>query len=173
MCVEVMVKMNNPLFERNGELALWIDGAQIIDLQQGSPLGNWVFNMFIPNPAGTPFEGYRWRAIDLLKINWIWLTYYTTGNPSGFVGKVWWDHVVLAKKYIGTDQHLARRPAARGTNDAQCAVKFDRPRASYFPVQIRSNSIRRLGRRKLRKPGRRAKRRSRRPSRMATLKSPR
>jgi hypothetical protein len=99
--VEVMVKMNNPLSERNGELALWIDGTQIIHLRQGSPLGNWVFNMFTPNPTGTPFEGFRWRAVDLLKLNWILLQYYTTGNPSGFVGRVWWDHVVLAKKYVG------------------------------------------------------------------------
>jgi len=101
VCVEVMVKMNSPLSERNGELALWIDGTQIIYLRQGSPLGNWVFNMFTPSPAGTPFEGFRWRANDLLKLNWIWLQHYTTGDPSGFVGKVWWDHVVLAKKYIG------------------------------------------------------------------------
>jgi len=101
MCVEVMVKMNTPLTERNGELALWIDGTQIIHLRQGSPLGNWVVNMFTPNPAGTPFEGFRWRVVDLLKINWIWLNYYTTDNGPGVVGKVWWDHVVAAKKYIG------------------------------------------------------------------------
>jgi len=101
MCVEVMVQMNSPLSGRNGELALWIDGKQVIDLRQGSPLGNWVFNLFTPSPAGTPFDGFRWRAIDLLKLNWIWLQHYTTGDPPGFVGKVWWDHVVLANKYIG------------------------------------------------------------------------
>jgi len=114
MCVEVMVKMNSPLTERNGELALWINGTQIIDLRQGSPLGNWVFNVFTPNPAGAPFEGFRWRAVDLLKLNWIWLNYYTTDNPPGVVGKVWWDHVVLAKKYIGpiNTLQLSNTPAA-------------------------------------------------------------
>ena len=101
MCVEVMVKMNNPLSERNGELALWIDGKQIIDLREGSPLGIWNYNMFTPDPSGTPFEGFRWRATDPLNLNWIKLQHYTTADPSGFVGKVWWDHVVLAKKYIG------------------------------------------------------------------------
>lgn len=116
MCVEVMVKMNNPLSERNGELALWIDGTQIIDLRQGSPLGNWAFNIFTPSPTGAPFEGFRWRAIDLLKLNWIWLQHYTTGDPSGFVGKVWWDHVVLAKKYIGPINSVSNPPPAAPTS---------------------------------------------------------
>jgi hypothetical protein len=101
MCVEVMVKMNNPPSERNGELALWIDGNAIVHLREGSPLGNWVFNMFTPGPTGAPFEGFRWRATDLLKINWLWLKHYATDDPPGFVGRMWWDHVVLAKKYIG------------------------------------------------------------------------
>jgi len=101
MCVEVMVKMNNPLTARNGELALWIDGTQVIHLRQGSPLGNWSFNIFTPSPSGTPFDGFRWRSVDLLNLNWLLLQYYTTGNPSGFVGRLWWDHVVLAKQYIG------------------------------------------------------------------------
>jgi hypothetical protein len=112
MCVEVKVKMNSPLSGRNGELALWIDGTQLLDLRQGSPLGNWVFNMFTPNPAGTPFDGFRWRATDLLKLNWIWLQHYTTGNPPGFIGKVWWDHIVLAKKYIGPINTSPSPPAA-------------------------------------------------------------
>src|SRR5438445_464213 len=94
MCVEVMVKMNNPLSERNGEMALWIDGTQIIDLRQGSPLGNWVSNMFTPSPTGVPFEGFRWRTVDLLKLNWIWLQHYVTDDPAGFVGRVWWVHIV-------------------------------------------------------------------------------
>jgi hypothetical protein len=101
ICVEIMVKMNTPVTERNGEVAFWIDGTQILNLRQGSPLGNWVFNTFTPNAAGMPFEGFRWRADDLLKLNWIWLNYYTTDNAAGVIGKVWWDHVVLAKRYIG------------------------------------------------------------------------
>jgi hypothetical protein len=101
MCVEVMVKMNNPPTENNGELALWIDGNAIVHLRQGSPLGKWLVNMFTPGSTGVPFEGFRWRDTDLLKLNWIWLTHYATDDPSGFVGRMWWDHVVLARKYIG------------------------------------------------------------------------
>jgi hypothetical protein len=101
MCVEVMVKMNNPTSASNGELALWIDGVQIIHLREGSPLGRWAGNIFTPDPSGSPFEGFRWRSVDQLNLNWIWLLYYTTGDPQGFVGKMWFDHVVLAKRYIG------------------------------------------------------------------------
>jgi hypothetical protein len=101
MCVEVLAKMNNPVSASNGELALWIDGTQIIHLREGNPRGRWNFNMFFPDPTGTGFEGFQWRNVSQLNLNWIWLLYYTTGNPQGFVGKVWFDHVVLAKKYIG------------------------------------------------------------------------
>jgi hypothetical protein len=101
VCVEVMVKMNSPATARNGELALWIDGKQVIHLRQGAPLGTWVFDKFTPGPSGVPFEGFRWRAEDVLKVNWLWLKHYTTADPSGFEGRMWWDNVVLAKKYIG------------------------------------------------------------------------
>ena len=101
MCVEVMVKMNDPVSTSNGELALWIDGTQVIHLREGAPLGLWNANMFTPDPSGSPFEGFQWRNVDQLNLNWIWLLYYTTGDPQGFVGKLWFDHVVLARKYIG------------------------------------------------------------------------
>jgi uncharacterized repeat protein (TIGR01451 family) len=52
-CVEVMVKLNNPVSSYNGELALWID------------------------------------------------VHYVTQDPPGYVGKVWFDDVVLATSYIG------------------------------------------------------------------------
>jgi hypothetical protein len=101
MCIEVMVKMNNPVSSNSGELALWVDGVQAIHLREGSPIGLWTINQFKPDPSGSPFEGFRWRSTSQLNLNWIWLLYYTTGNPQGFVGKVWFDHVVLATKYIG------------------------------------------------------------------------
>jgi hypothetical protein len=100
-CIEVMVKMNNPVSSNNGELALWIDGVQVIHLREGAPRGRWNINMFFPDPTGTPFEGFRWRSASQLNLNWIWLLHYTTGNPQGLVGRVWFDHVVLAKKYVG------------------------------------------------------------------------
>lgn len=101
MCVEVMVKMNDPVSAGNGELAFWIDGKQVISLREGAPIGRWNFNMFFPEANGSPFEGFRWRGTTQLNLNWIWLLYYTTRNPQGLVGKMWFDHVVLAKQYIG------------------------------------------------------------------------
>jgi hypothetical protein len=101
MCVEVMVKMNDPVSASNGEMALWIDGIQIVRLRPGAPRGRWSSNMFFPDSAGSPFEGFRWRSADLLNLNSIWLLNYSDGNPQGLVGKVWFDHVVVAKKYIG------------------------------------------------------------------------
>jgi hypothetical protein len=101
MCVEVMAKMNTPTSASNGELALWIDGAQVIHLREGAPRGRWNANMFFPDSTGSSFEGFQWRNVSQLNLNWIWLLYYTTGNPKGFVGRVWFDHVVLARSYIG------------------------------------------------------------------------
>lgn len=101
MCVEVMVKMNDPVSTRNGELALWIDGTQVIHLREGSPRGRWNSNLFFPDPTGAPFEGFQWRSVSQLNLNWIWLLYYTTANPQGLMGRVWFDHVVVARNYIG------------------------------------------------------------------------
>lgn len=102
MCVEIMVKLNNPVQAFNGELALWIDGRQIIHLREGSPFGRWLWNMFHPNTTeGAPFEGFQWRNDSQLKINWIWLLHYVTEASAGLVGKVWFDDIVLAKSYIG------------------------------------------------------------------------
>jgi hypothetical protein len=102
ICVEVMVKMNDPVTANNGELALWIDGQQKIYLKQGSPKGQWLLNMFTPDSnSSSTFEGFQWRNSTQLNINWIWLLYYTTDNPNGLVGKVWFDDIVVAKSYIG------------------------------------------------------------------------
>lgn len=96
----------------NGAMALWLDGRQVIHLRQNSPTGTWVHNMFPPGVGGTPFEGFRWRAIDLLKLNWVSLQHYTSENPQGFGGRVWWDHLVLAKKYAGPISTSGSPPAS-------------------------------------------------------------
>jgi hypothetical protein len=101
MCVEIMVKTNDPVSASNGQMALWIDGVQIVHLGAGSPRGRWSANMFFLDPNGAPFEGFQWRLDEALQLNWIWLLFYTTRNPPGIVGKVWFDHVVVAKSYIG------------------------------------------------------------------------
>lgn len=108
ICVEAMIKVNSPLSESNGEQALWIDGRlwskdgqTISRLGPGFPNGKWVWDSFIPDPASPPFEGYRWRIIEELKINYLWLLFYITEAPAGHVSKVWFDHVVVARDYVG------------------------------------------------------------------------
>ena len=120
-CVEVMVKMND-LGDTNGELALWIDGQPVSHLGKGFPSGKWVFDKFYPQqhgegvrwnhqkgdreyfttgPMGDPFEGFRFRTVESLKVNFLWLYVYLTAGTPGHVNRVWFDDVVVAKHYIG------------------------------------------------------------------------
>ncbi|UCG56563.1 MAG: hypothetical protein JSU70_17075 [Phycisphaerales bacterium] len=115
ICVELMMQMNDPAEESNGRQALWIDGephtkdGQIISgLGKGFPRGKWVWDSFIPQPDGVPFEGFRWRSTERLKLNFLWVLLYVTKAPPGHVSKVWFDDIVVAKKYIG--------PIATGQN---------------------------------------------------------
>lgn len=100
-CVEVMAKMNEPVAESNGELALWIDGALVSHLGPGFPKGRWTGGIFTPNRFGKPFEGFQWRNDQALQLNWFMLQHYTTKDPPGYVGHVLYDHVVLATSRIG------------------------------------------------------------------------
>jgi hypothetical protein len=107
-CVELMMKMNNPVTEHNGEQAIWIDGkpwikqGQIVShLGEGFPRGKWVWDSFIPDPNGVPFEGFQWRSDENLKLNFLWILLYITDAPPGHVSKVWFDDIVAAKEYIG------------------------------------------------------------------------
>jgi hypothetical protein len=108
ICVELMMKMNDPLTAYNGEQALWINGqpwtkdGQIVShLGPGFPNGSWVWDNFIPDPGGSPFEGYQWRTTSGLNLNFIWLLLYITDAPAGHVSQVWFDNVVVARSYIG------------------------------------------------------------------------
>jgi len=121
-CAELMMKMNAPVSERNGEMALWIDGKLVNHLGPGFPKGRWVFDRFIPGeggqgirwndktggresfqvPAGgLPFEGFRWRCDERLKLNFLWVLLYITKAPQGHESRVWFDHIVVAKRYVG------------------------------------------------------------------------
>src|SRR5439155_10435464 len=120
-CAEAMVRMND-VGDSNGEMALWIDGRRVSHLGKGFPMGKWVFDKFIPGEggesirwddakgrpesftvpaAGVPFEGFRWRRDGRLKLNFLWVLDYITDVPAGHVSKVWFDHVVVARRYIG------------------------------------------------------------------------
>jgi hypothetical protein len=103
-----MMKMNSPLTAYNGEQALWINGQPwnkdtqtISHFGLGFPKGNWVWDSFIPDPDGSPFEGYQWRTVSSLNLNYVWLLLYITTAPAGHVSRVWFDNVVLATSYIG------------------------------------------------------------------------
>ncbi|TET31711.1 MAG: hypothetical protein E3J72_21430 [Planctomycetota bacterium] len=108
LCVELMMKMNSPTTDKNGEQRMWIngqdwtkDGQLVSHLLKGSPKGNWVWDSFNPDPVGTPFEGFRWRSSESLNLNFLWMLLYITTAPPGHVSKVWFDHIVVATKYIG------------------------------------------------------------------------
>ena len=120
-CIEVMVRMND-VGDTNGELALWIDGRQVSHLGKGFPRGKWVFDKFHPgqegdgvrwnqtkgdreyfktSAGGDPFEGFRFRTVEPLKVNFVWLYLYITKGTRGHANRVWFDDVVVAKEYIG------------------------------------------------------------------------
>jgi hypothetical protein len=126
ICLEVMVKMNDPE-DRNGEQAYWLDGrlsrnedGEITSyLGKGFPKsGTWIYDKFrpfatergvawdyrknkgVPIEGGRPFPGFAWRSTPELNINAIWLYRYMS-RPERGTSKVWWDHLVVAKKYIG------------------------------------------------------------------------
>lgn len=121
----VMVKMND-VGDSNGEQAYWLDGklsrkGDMITsyLGKGFPsVGTWTFDKFapgvnregiawdyargkgVPIKGGKPFPGFAWRSVPELNINAIWLYRYMDPPEPG-TSKVWWDHLVVAKKYIG------------------------------------------------------------------------
>ena len=101
VCVEVMIKLNNPLTSSNGEIALWIDGVQVGHYGENFPTGTWNYSDFTEG-AGIPFEGFQFRFDAALNLNYIWLkNYATTNNPLGLVNDMYFDHLVVAKSYIG------------------------------------------------------------------------
>lgn len=96
--VELMVKMNQPASAHNGEQAFWIDGELKSHVKPGQPIGTWVWDKFVPDPAGEPFPGFQWRTVDELVINYVWLEHFVDTDPTC---QAWFDDVVVAKEYIG------------------------------------------------------------------------
>ncbi len=121
-CVEFMVKANSAPDRHDGEQAFWIDGQLAGRWAPGTPRGHWVKDRFLARDDGEPFEGFRWRTDDAVKLNTFWLLYYLEGvfqgdaqfkprpgvtqNPAA--STVRFAHVVVARQYLGP---LA--PAAR------------------------------------------------------------
>lgn len=130
--IEIMVKLNSSPEEKDGEMALWIDGKPVVRFAPGTPNGYWMSSdrypgdPEIPNarfrndpqhPDASPFEGFRWRHDMDVKVNVLRLQHYISDrtfassqswadeNPDFLINTkqniVWFDHVVMAKEYIG------------------------------------------------------------------------
>ncbi|MHC4739955.1 MAG: LamG-like jellyroll fold domain-containing protein, partial [Planctomycetota bacterium] len=122
LCVEVMVKMNYPTTERNGEQAVWVNGlpwymgGQLVSyLGEGFPNGYWIWDSWYPDLGSGPFEGFRWRSVEDLNLNFFWLETYITTAPTGYISKVWFDDIVIAKEYIGPI-NTTTQPPGQATN---------------------------------------------------------
>jgi hypothetical protein len=124
ICIELMMKMND-VGDNNGDMSLWVDGQQVSRLGKGFPKGKWIFDKFLPGQGGEgvrwsdqkggperlefpndglPFDGFRWRSDEQLKLNFLWVLLYITKAPQGHVSKVWFDNIVVAQDYIGPIQ---------------------------------------------------------------------
>ena len=100
MCVEVMIKLNNPVTASNGELRIWQNGKELGYWGKGFPNGHWMKDKWYNNPADPPFEGFRWRTDANLKINWLWFEFFHD-NPHAPSSYIKFDNLVMATKYIG------------------------------------------------------------------------
>jgi hypothetical protein len=99
-CVELHVKLNTPP-NADGLLEMWVDGVRIQQFAPGTPTGSYMGTNFRPDPGGQPFPGLRYRNSSVLKLNYLWLSHYATDVPAGATSVVFFDQLVLAKRYIG------------------------------------------------------------------------
>ncbi len=112
-CVELMLQCNSAPEKSDGELALWLDGKLAAQFFPGAQRTRWTGMGFsLADEGGEPFEGFRWRTDDRLKVNFFWLLHYVTdlaarqnrvANPNP-ANQVWFDDVVLSTEYIGPIQ---------------------------------------------------------------------
>lgn len=107
-CVEMMFKCNSAPDKNDGELALWLDGKLNMHVKPGVRRGPWTgLGFTLPESGGEPFDGFRWRSSNDLKVNFVWLLHYVTdtsnrrNRDSHTVNRVWFDNVVVATSYIG------------------------------------------------------------------------
>ncbi len=101
MCVELMIKLNNPVRAYNGELKVWQDGLEIGHWGPGFPNGKWDADSWFNDPAGQPFEGFRWRINEKLNLNYLWIQFYDDTTPEGQSHHIKFSNLVIARKYIG------------------------------------------------------------------------
>ncbi len=100
-CIEVRLKLNSPTAS-DGEISMWINGVLVSDIK-GGVTGTWDEDNFVPG-TGSAFEGFQWRTDPNLLINYFSLSHYVDQDTLGQVNSIHFDHVVLAKSYIGPIQ---------------------------------------------------------------------
>ena len=101
ICVEFMIKMNDPVGVQNGEEAFWINGKKVLHLGVGFPRVDKKGGYFRENSNGKPFPGFQWRSDKELKLNFFWLNYYMTKGKQGEVDQILFDEIVVSSEYIG------------------------------------------------------------------------
>lgn len=101
LCVEIMVRLNDPVTSYNGELRIWHDGKEVGYWGPGFPRGSWTWDKFIIRDTAPPYEGFRWRTDAKLNLNWIWIEFYDDTSPAGVSHHIKYDHIVIARKRIG------------------------------------------------------------------------
>ena len=78
-CFEFMLKANSDPEAFDGELAAWVDGELLVH-----------------------YGGFNWRTTNDLKLNSFWLLLYVTKEDTiNPVNTVYFDDVVVARKYVG------------------------------------------------------------------------
>jgi hypothetical protein len=105
--MELMLKVNT-VGRADGEQAFWLDGEQI---------GHW--------------RDIRWRSVETLKIDCLWLLLYIHDNPQ--VNRVWFDDVALSDAYIGPSA-ATPAPGASSTATGAPASTTPPPPSPTLPV---------------------------------------
>lgn len=100
-CVEIMIRLNDPVSDYNGELRVWQNGVQTGYWGPGFPKGTSTYGRFTENETAAPFKGFRWRTDPALKITYVWIEFYDDTSPAGESHHIKYDHLVMSKKYIG------------------------------------------------------------------------
>lgn len=108
-CIEIMIKLNKPATARNGSIRIWQDGKEVGYWGEGFPNGHWEKDRWINDPSGKPFEGFQWRSNPLLNFNFLRIEHYDSKSPAGENHYTKYDHLVVAKRYIGPISEGNRR----------------------------------------------------------------
>ena len=105
MCIEIMIRLNNPVTAHNDELKVWQDGISVRHWCPGFPNGHWLKDKWFNNPTDSPFEGFQWRRDTGLNINCLWFEFFHD-NPIAPSSSMKFANPVAAKKYIGPINNL-------------------------------------------------------------------